>query len=418
MTYSSYRIQSSLRRSPSKGIDRRKSVTFSNDTKIEDGDSAHTLFKAWAAGNNSGGPANEFDMSAEEIEFYSSLERKAAEAAAEEAEKAAKKTEAEAKSQEAKPSSSKSKEPKRKESKSKESKESKKSKKDKSDTAIPTPEKKTKIRTPKSADKPTPSYLNYLIQYYNDKSNWKFNKAKQTDLLKNIYNIYRVGPEYNEALSEYINGLQGAAARSRLRSSAKQIVTDSISYLQSEEDAKPSEMESAAARQAAYDAALARELELLKSKGVSTDDTTKTEKLQILQQKQMEDERAARMLINLIEEDLGEDLNGIATGSAASGETKAKENETARSRKKKRKMRTEVSDSDSDSDSSDSEKEGKPALKKLKTAAKKEQTASDSSSDESDSESSSSDGSSDSSSSEESEDDSSSDSSGSGSDSD
>lgn len=359
-------------------------------------------------------------MSAEEIEFYSSLERKAAEAAAEEAEKAAKKTEAEAKSQEAKPNSSKPKEPKQKESKSKESKESKRSKKDKLDTAIPTPEKKTKIRTPKSADKPTPSYVNYLVQYYNDKPNWKFNKAKQTDLLKNIYNIYRVGPEYNKALSEYINGLQGASARSRLRSSAKQIVADSIAFLQSVEDAKPSEMESAAARQAAYDAALARELELLKSKGVSIDDTTKAEKLQILQQKQMEDERAARMLINLMEENLGEDLNGVATGGAALDETKAKENETARSRKKKRKMRTEVSDSDSDSDSdsSDSEKEEKPASKKVKGLAKKEESASDSSSGESDSESSSSDDSSDSSSSEESEDDSSSDSSGSGSDSD
>ncbi|GAB7351626.1 hypothetical protein MBLNU459_g2238t2 [Dothideomycetes sp. NU459] len=385
---------SNLRRSPSKGTDRRKSVTFSTDTKTEDGDSAHTLFKAWSAEQNPGGPANEHDMSAEEIEFYSALETRAAETAAEQAEQVSLKTETEVASPARKESKSKdvkSKEPKSKESKSKESKSKEakqKEKKDKSSPAVPSPEKKTKVRTPKSNEKPTPAYVEYLTQYHRDKANWKFNKSKQTDLLKNIWNIYRVAPEHNDALSEYISGLQGAAARSRLRASAKKIVSDSVSFLRAEESADTSDMESAAARQAAYDAALAREVAPSEA---SVDSKQASEKVQTLRQKKAEDERAARLLVILMGDgDLDAEAKTAAAAAAAAAAAKAKENESARSRKKKRKSRTDVSDSDSDSDSSDSEEDSKPVASKTKKLSGngKKVSSHDSSSEESDSDSS------------------------------
>jgi hypothetical protein len=60
-------------------------------------------------------------------------------------------------------------------------------------------------------------YLNYLAQYYQDRGNWKFNKATQNDVLDNALNIFRIPEEYSDALLEYVSGLQGAGVIERLR---------------------------------------------------------------------------------------------------------------------------------------------------------------------------------------------------------
>lgn len=68
-------------------------------------------------------------------------------------------------------------------------------------------------------------YLRYLDSYLSNRNSWKFNKTHQTNLLKNIFNIYRVPSSYNAAISEYLRGLQGAAAKDRLRETAEAILT-------------------------------------------------------------------------------------------------------------------------------------------------------------------------------------------------
>jgi len=57
-----------------------------------------------------------------------------------------------------------------------------------------------------------------------DRIHWKFNKAHQTHLLKNAFNLYRIPNEYDEALYQYIAGLNGDSARNRLLATAQGIL--------------------------------------------------------------------------------------------------------------------------------------------------------------------------------------------------
>jgi len=68
-------------------------------------------------------------------------------------------------------------------------------------------------------------HLVYLRTYHETPGNWKFKKAHQIQLLKDVFNLYRIPPSYNDALSSYIKGLQGAAARERLGVLARSIVS-------------------------------------------------------------------------------------------------------------------------------------------------------------------------------------------------
>ena len=65
-----------------------------------------------------------------------------------------------------------------------------------------------------------PQYLEYLSQFHTDRASWKFNKAQQISLLKNIFDVSHIPRDYNEALKAYIIGLQGDGARNRLREAA------------------------------------------------------------------------------------------------------------------------------------------------------------------------------------------------------
>jgi hypothetical protein len=118
------------------------------------------------------------------------------------------------------------------------------------------------------ADKELPEYLRYLKTYAEDRKNWKFNKSKQIDLLKNALNLRKVPPQYNNALQHYIEGLQGTAARDRLYKAAEEVlasaqkalidreVNSESSTATGEEDA----MEDPLNRKKAHDEALRRRL--------------------------------------------------------------------------------------------------------------------------------------------------------------
>jgi len=59
--------------------------------------------------------------------------------------------------------------------------------------------------------------LEYLDQYRSDRSRWKFNKNRETWILKHIFSETDIPPEYDIALAQYIHGLQGSGARERLK---------------------------------------------------------------------------------------------------------------------------------------------------------------------------------------------------------
>lgn len=82
------------------------------------------------------------------------------------------------------------------------------------------PPKRQKL--PKSERKPPPEkdQLAYLKQFSEDKDSWKFSKQKQNWLLKNIEHI---PSEYELALKQYIDSIQGGA-RSRLESQLQEVV--------------------------------------------------------------------------------------------------------------------------------------------------------------------------------------------------
>ena len=201
-----------------------------------------------------------------------------------------------------------------------------------SDPAVPVV-KKQKVRTPKdNADKPVPDYVRYLEQYHTDRSSWKFNKSKQNDVLKNVWNIYRIPPSCNDALVEYLDGLQGVAARQRLRQAAQSANIDIVSFIRTEiPEVKDEPMETAEARKAAYDSALERQKEILRKNGIDP----KPEKTKTIQEQKDYDERV-QLVWNTMSK--GEPQAVARAAPVAKEEPKA-----ALSMRKKRKSRTDVS---------------------------------------------------------------------------
>lgn len=101
-------------------------------------------------------------------------------------------------------------------------------------------------------------YVRYLEQFAQDKASWKFNKNHQTALLKNIFDTHAIDPSLTPALVDYISGLQGAGPRARLIETATAILQKFA-----EKDGSADEIEAmntASARREAYYQAMWREV--------------------------------------------------------------------------------------------------------------------------------------------------------------
>lgn len=151
---------------------KRKSVSFTPDTKTKDGESTKELYRAYRAQQEASLGANTSDPK------YKALAQTldGGEAAR-----------------------------------------LKKGKKDKSRTS-----KKSGTSLSSTDQSHTPG-LQYLIQYYADRSAWKFNKNQQTALLKYIFDPGRVPLSYDLALQAYLSGLESTSQRKRLRAIAFEI---------------------------------------------------------------------------------------------------------------------------------------------------------------------------------------------------
>ncbi|KAI8930961.1 hypothetical protein NX059_011973 [Plenodomus lindquistii] len=184
--------------SPSQ-IDRRKSVAFTPDTKTSDGNSGQELFKKWVAeqkgtGDVSAPPA----VSNFTLHSLIAEEEKAARKNGQLDKKAATEDAAESgpgnTEQKTPPSANQA-----------------------PATSKPDPTSAPATSTAKGKKKDPAVYIAYLTQYYSDRDNWKFNKAKQNDVVDNALSIFRIPHEHTEALSEYVAGLKGAGVIDRLR---------------------------------------------------------------------------------------------------------------------------------------------------------------------------------------------------------
>jgi hypothetical protein len=308
--------------------DRRKSVAFTPDTKKSDGNTGQDYFKAWVAEQKGTGAVSQppevsnfvlHSLIAEEEKTArrnGQLDRKQAIEA--EAEDTASSKAPDTKPEEqpiAKPSS-------------------------KPAAANPAP---APAPAPKGKKKDPSVYIAYLTQYHNDRDNWKFNKAKQNDVVDNALNIFRIPNEHSDALVEYVAGLKGAGVIDRLRERCRATVKDL-----EEQDAQMNDAEAKkVAQEDAEQERILRERKRRKTEGDMTDLSTHENSPGFIRRLQR---RRAEALLNA----LGRAAPVSPAVNPRSSTNPLMEHvEPAKPIARKRKRRTEVSSDESSSDSSD-----------------------------------------------------------------
>ncbi|KAK5719600.1 hypothetical protein LTR17_015314 [Elasticomyces elasticus] len=250
--------------------------------------------------------------------------------------------------------------------------------------AVETPAKKAKVRpqkgtapesTPSGAEPPDtsepPEYVRYLQKYHTDKSSWKFNKNLQKILLKNLFNVQQIPAEHDPALIAYLKGLGGAAAQQRVLEDAEGVLK---ALLEKQERGNEIEgMETAAGRKAAYDAALDREIAMLSQASGEGRSEYSDQQLQEIRRDVDRSKRADAILVEMLSKELAPapvaptpvsshitfdepETRSTTTGSTSTG-TPGEDVQNKQRKGRKRKARTEVSSDESSSDSSESDDE-------------------------------------------------------------
>ena len=193
---------------------KRKSVSFTPETKEEDGDSVKQIYKTWLASQLANDPS--FDTSTLSPALRSITAPKITPKTS---------TTSSQLTSEEKPEVPAEQTP--KESfQPKKAKKTKK-KKDKSTIQKPHPD-------PSDPSQPTAPHLTYLTTYHTSRITWKFSKPHQNHILKNLFALRQIPPSYDAALLSYLTGLKGTSARQRIRAQALEIRDSDNDYLSSE----------------------------------------------------------------------------------------------------------------------------------------------------------------------------------------
>jgi hypothetical protein len=209
-------------------------------------------------------------------------------------------------------------------------------------------------RVEPAGDQKTPPYLQYLQLYHHDRSNWKFQSIQQKQLLKNIFNIYRIPEAYTPALANYVSGLKSLGSRILLAKQADEI----LQQFHSAHSSEPLKltMESLGARKRAYEAALQRAQEEHLARGGKNSEYEDNQVLEA-RNEQIRAERAEAILFEALNLELDTKLiSAICEEAPVDTETVAEQanGEEQNKGKRKRKARTHVSDDESSSSSSSS----------------------------------------------------------------
>ncbi|RAL65865.1 hypothetical protein DID88_005528 [Monilinia fructigena] len=316
---------------------RKKSVTFTPETKSQDGDSIKQLYLGWVA-----------DQKAQDDFFYGPSTTQAFETPVP--------TIVEEQFDTTLPE---------KERRVKRVKKAKSEEKAKNDTTEKDSKpqksvKKSKVSKPTAAPRP---FLAYLRQYHESKETWKFNKNHQNHLLKHAFNVEVVPSDHAYLLYEYVRGLQGGV-RKRLRDEAL-----SIKVKDREADASgfPATMVESNKRQREYDIAINEYVASMTAAGASREMGYEEGVLMGLSDAAMAPRMAKRMRAEQILAELGSSSSEETTDTqtvAMDEEKRLQLNDgTTQKLRRKRKQRTLATDdssssgSDSSSDSDDSSSE-------------------------------------------------------------
>jgi hypothetical protein len=163
---------------------RRKSVTFTPETKTEDGDSIKQLYNGWIAKHPNQGP------NFHELRSRSASKTPDPTQAAEQINFAIDEVLQEVKA-------------------------AKKPKKEKKPQTAKSPKSQKVVKLTKQLD----PALSYLKLFHESKNTWRFNKIHQINLLKNAFDVEKIPSEYIEYFYTYVVGLKGRA-RTQLRDAA------------------------------------------------------------------------------------------------------------------------------------------------------------------------------------------------------
>jgi len=205
-------------------LSHKKSVTFTPETKVEDGDSVKQLFNSWVAEQKSKDP--DFLFKAPNQAFDTTEPSKVEEQIdttlpeSERRVKRVKKPQVEA----AKPGDAKLKK-----------------------------SKQLKETTPTNTNRP---FLVYLRQFCESRESWKFNKNHQNHLLKHAFNVEVVPSDHVHYLYQYVRTLQGRV-RTRLRDTALEIKVEDQKI---GAEGFPATMGDAAKRQREYEIAMKEQI--------------------------------------------------------------------------------------------------------------------------------------------------------------
>ena len=238
------------------------------------------------------------------------------------------------------------------------------------DSARTEAESSHKSTTSKRSSENTPAWLEYLQQYSTDRQSWRFNKNKQTGLLKNLFDTHLVPPEYNPSIVDYVSGLQGGAAQHRLIESATSVLRAIAEW---DQEVDLDSMESEEARRVAYATALKRHMQLYERANTTTDNEYDQQQLAEMKSEMERGQRAEAVLAELLQRELYPERfqqaktsqhqqrqrqrlgmsvrNGEKRPEAAASTSSSRKSELPK--RKKRKIRTaaaESNDSSSDSD--------------------------------------------------------------------
>ena len=204
---------------PPKAPPLRKSVSFTIETKTQDGDSTKDLYNTWLANQRDLDPSFEPAAAGKALKFVTCTSINAA--------KHDTSTTGNNLSS-AEPSQKKPKKKKKKRNKSK-------------STLLPTPPTQS-TKSPTSAISASDNSkdqtsnelhpaLTYLTLHSTSRPTWKFSKARESYLLKHLLDITRIPPPYNNALKSYLEGLQSQSARQRLVNRAIKIREEDEAWL-------------------------------------------------------------------------------------------------------------------------------------------------------------------------------------------
>lgn len=210
--------------SPTKTPATKKAVSFSAETKAEDGETGQNYFKAWAAGK----PMTPPKPSAEILvpETPESTEKTTAITSTESPAEAKAKTKASKRDKKVDQEAAQTQNPNVESMPSLQERRASKAAKKAAKQERKAQEQQQKQPTATAGEAATSPYVEYLHQFHHDKPNWKFNKSKENHLLKNLWSTFRVPATYTDALVSYIAGLQGAGNRTRLVEGADEVLRE------------------------------------------------------------------------------------------------------------------------------------------------------------------------------------------------